>query len=259
MLFFTSCDISDTDTKSANKYKAAVTMAAHTSSPNQVATARKNSSPKLSQVKLLVEDLELKSSVDQDSLDFEVNNLVVNLPLDGSALVLAEATVPEGLYNKFEMEIEKPYNNSIEDPDFYSENGNDGYSIVIKGTYNGKAFTYHSEEEFELELNLNPPLEVSAGASPSVAIDVDPFTWFKDEAGNDLDPTNPANIQQINDNIRKSFGAEKGDDDGDNGDDGDDNDDGDDDEDNDDGDNNDDGDSDDNDDGDDDEDGEDNN
>lgn len=61
--------------------------------------------------------------------------------------------------------------------------------------------------EFEI------PLEVTANHSPSVAINVDPYSWFTDKAGNILDPADSTNYKQINENIRKSFGAEQDQDD----------------------------------------------
>src|SRR5699024_7896792 len=47
----------------------------------------------LMQVKMLVDELELESSIDSDSLDYEVEDLVVDLPLDGSELVLASTMI----------------------------------------------------------------------------------------------------------------------------------------------------------------------
>ena len=212
VLFFTGCDVSGSDSADDNSRKVAVKMKVQSSSTSQQKVAGKamKSVDSLTEVKMLVEELELESTVDQDSLDFEVDDLIVNLPLDGSDFVLTEAAVPEGLYDEFELEIEEPDNNAIQDPDFYNEdNDSDGYSMVIKGIYNGEAFMYRSEEDFEIEMDLNPPLEVTADTASSVAINVDPFSWFKDEAGNDLDPTDPANSEQIDENIKKSFNAEK--------------------------------------------------
>lgn len=217
-LVFASCDISGSNSGAQQDRKVAVKMTVQSPAPQKIAANRSMQSvDSITEVKLLLDELELESALDQDSLDFEVNDLVVNLPLDGSDFVLTSEVIPEGVYDEFEMEIDQPDDASVNDPDFYNETGDnddDGYSIVVAGTYNGQPFTYRSQEEFELEMDLNPPLEVSDNSTPSVAINVDPFSWFKDEAGNALDPTDPANYEQINENIRKSFGAEKDDDDG---------------------------------------------
>ena len=185
----------------------------------------------LTEVKMLVEELELESSFDEDSLDFEVDDLIVNLPLDGSDFELTSATVPEGVYDEFEMEVENDDDSNVNDPDFINESGDDddGYTIIIKGVYNGEDFTYKSEEDFEIEMDLNPPLEVSNSNSPSIAININPSSWFKDASGNDLDPNDPDNRETIDDNISNSFDVEQDDDDDDEDDDNDDEDDNDDD------------------------------
>ena len=226
-IIITGCDISGSNTEPKNNRQVDVKMKVQSSSTQKMrANHSSQAIDSLSEVKILIEELELESTADQDSLDFEADDMIVNLPLDGSDFVLTSSAVPEGIYDEFEMEIEQPDNNSVNDPDFYNENESDeGYSIVIKGLHNGESFTYRSEEDFELELELNPPLEVLGDAAPSVAINVDPFSWFKDEAGNDLDPTNPEHIEQIDENIEKSFEVEKEDDDNDDDNDGDDDDD----------------------------------
>jgi len=172
----------------------------------------------LTEVKLLVEELELESSFDQDSLDFEVDDLIVNLPLNGSNFELTSATVPEGVYDEFEMEIENDDDSNVNDPDFINDAGDDddGYTIVVRGVYNGEEFTYKSEEDFEIEMDLNPPLEVTSNNSPTIAINIDPFSWFKDSSGNDLDPNDPNNRDTIDNNISNAFDAEQDDDDDDN-------------------------------------------
>lgn len=155
-------------------------------------------------MKLLVEELELESSADEDSLDFEIDDLIVNLPLDGSDFTLASTDVAAGVFDEFEMEI---------------EHDDDGYTVVIKGIYNGEEFTYQSEEDFEIELDFNPPLEINDDSSPAITINVDPTGWFKDSSGNDLYPNDPANGDRIDDNIENSFDVEEDDEDDDNNDD----------------------------------------
>lgn len=170
----------------------------------------------LTEIKFLVEELELES-VSDDSADFEVENLIVNLPLDGSVIELTSQNIPSGFYDEFEMEIEHDDDdNNISDPDFIKDGDEDGYSLVIKGSYNGEEFMFRTETEFEIEMDLNPPLEISeTSGSPSVAINIDPAGWFVDSNGNALDPGDPANKEIIEDNIEKSFDAEGDDDDDD--------------------------------------------
>ena len=168
----------------------------------------------LTEVKMLVEELELESSFDEDSLDFEVDDLVVNLPLDGSDFEITSATVPEGVYDEFEMEVENSDDSNVNDPDFINESGDDddGYTIVVRGLYNGEDFIYKSTEDFEIEMEFNPPLEVSGSSSPTIAININPSSWFTDASGNDLDPRDPNNQEIIDENISNSFDVEQDDD-----------------------------------------------
>lgn len=163
-----------------------------------------NSGIVLNEVKLFIEEMELES-VQSDSLDLEVENFIVNLPLDGSPLVLSEVVIPAGLYSEFELEIEKPDDEDmyVEDPEFRDETGS--YSIVVNGTYNGANFTFRSSEDFEIELELNPLLEITESGSSLLVVGVDLSSWFKDEGGTDLDPNSFENIDLINENIEASF------------------------------------------------------
>lgn len=214
LVFFASCDDSSSGVDTPQQQKVTVNMqitSGSATSAKMMARTAQAQNVELTEVKLLVEELELESSVDQDSLDFEVNDLVVDLPLDGSKFEVVSGQVPEGLYGEFEMEIEGPDDgSSVDDTDFYDESGNgdDGYSIVVKGTFNGEEFVYRTKKDFELELELNSPLEVTASSSPSVAINIDPYSWFKDSAGNAIDPSDPANQEVISQKIDKSFGVE---------------------------------------------------
>lgn len=223
-LLATACgDVSSPATNAtkplAVKMQVASGTATAATSASQSATTQALDS--LTQVKLLVDRLELENELDedndehgnhQDSVEFEVNDLVVDLPLDGSAVVLSTTDVPEGTYNKFKMEVDGPDEESdVDDEDLAgSPSDTTRNSVVVKGFYNGTPFTYKSQVEFELEMELNPPLVVSA-TSPSVAVKVlvDPFSWFKDPAtGAGLDPNDPSNREQIDQNIKNSLNAE---------------------------------------------------
>jgi len=158
----------------------------------------------IQEVRFFVEEMELES-VTEDSLDFEVENFIVNLPLDGSPLTITERVIPQGLYDEFELEVERPDDDDIEvnDPDFRDENGS--YSVVVKGLYKGEEFTYRSREDFEIEMDLNPPLEITGSESTSLVINIDVNSWFKDSDGMDLDPKDFNNSELIDDNIENSF------------------------------------------------------
>ncbi|CAN5391941.1 hypothetical protein BH23BAC3_BH23BAC3_17340 [soil metagenome] len=158
----------------------------------------------IQEVKLFIEEMELESVMD-DSLDFEIEYFIVNLPLDGTPLVITEKQIPAGLYDEFELEIEKPDDDDVEvnDPDFRDETGS--YSLVVKGLFNGEEFTFRSSEDFEIEMDLNPPLEVTESESSTLVISIDVDSWFRSSDGEYLDPKDFRNTEQINENIENSF------------------------------------------------------
>ncbi|WP_069130262.1 hypothetical protein [Rhodohalobacter halophilus] len=158
----------------------------------------------ISEVKMFIEEMELGSVMD-DSLDFEIEYFIANLPLDGSPLVITEKQIPAGLYDEFELEIEKPDDDDVEvnDPDFRDETGS--YSLVVKGLFNGEEFTFRSREDFEIDIDLNPPLEVTENESSTLVISIDVNSWFKDRNGEYLDPKDYSNTERINETIENSF------------------------------------------------------
>ncbi len=176
----------------------------------------------IQEVKMFIEEMELES-VNDDSTDFEIEYFIADLPLDGSPLVITEKQIPSGLYDEFELEIEKPDDDDAEvnDTDFRDETGS--YSLVVKGLFNGEEFTFRSTEDFEIEMDLNPPLEVTETESSTLVVSVDVNSWFRDSNGEYLDPKDFANTERINETIEQSFeGFEDDDDDDDDDDDNDD-------------------------------------
>lgn len=151
----------------------------------------------LTLIKMLIDNLELET-VSDDSLDFEINDLVVDLPLDGDTLELSSQEIPAGSYDKLDIEIDSDI---VEDSVL---NDSTGYhSIVVQGLYNGEEFTFKTSREFEEEFRFNPPIEVTDSTTTlalNLSIDVD--RWFYH-----ANPNNPDDKERIEYNIRKSFNA----------------------------------------------------
>ncbi|MDX1590369.1 MAG: hypothetical protein R3283_00310, partial [Balneolaceae bacterium] len=128
---------------------------------------------------------------------------------------LAENQVPAGFYDEFELEVERPDDEDdfVSDSDFRGDNG--WYSIVVKGLYNGVEFTYRSTQDFEIETDLNPPLEIGENESAEMVIEIDVNSWFKDSSGMYMDPSDEANRSRIDGNIENSFEGYEDDDDDD--------------------------------------------
>lgn len=204
VFFTTACDTNKLD-EFAN-VQLQMQVSSNNTTAKQFITSQDQHGVEIQEIKLFVEEMELES-IQNDSLDFEIENLIVNLPLDGSPLVLTEQTFPAGIYDEFEIEIEKPddLDVNVSDPDFRDETGS--YSIVVKGMYNGEEFMFRSSEDFEIDIDLNPPLEIVEDDNALLVISVDVSSWFKGANGEDLDPKDPANTEQINENIENSFEA----------------------------------------------------
>lgn len=203
---FTGCDTTNADLEDAGMLQLQMASTSPNSSGKLFKASQENQGLIIEEVKLFIEEMELES-VENDSLDFEIENFIVNLPLDGSPLVLTEQIVPAGIYDEFELEIEKPDDKDlvVNDSDFQDETGE--YSVVVKGLYNGEEFMFRSSEDFEIDIDLNPPLVIEEGSSSVLLISIDVYSWFIGSNGEELDPKDPANTERINENIEKSFEA----------------------------------------------------
>lgn len=151
----------------------------------------------LSEIKLLIEELELESYSD-DYLDFEIDDLVVNLPLSGDTLELASQQIPAGEYDALDIEIDA---DDVSDPDLNDSTGY--YSVFVTGTYNGEPFTFRSKKEFERKFRFDPPVTVSDSTDAltlNLSVNID--KWFRH-----ADPTNPEDQWKIERNIEQSFYA----------------------------------------------------
>ena len=142
--------------------------------------------------------------------DFETGPLVIDLPLDASTSSTIDITIDAGTYDEVEFDIHKV---SSDEGAFLTANPTmEGKSIVVEGTYNGVAYTYYTDLNEELELNLVPNLVIGEDATATnVTIRFDVSTWFVGESGNLLDPATASkgepNENYVKDNIKNSIEA----------------------------------------------------
>ncbi len=123
--------------------------------------------------------------------ELDAGPVTVDLPVDGTTKGTTKAmlhvTVPTGTYEGLQAEL---------------------LNVQVAFTdASGAKHTFTSNAEAKLEMRFSAPLTVAAGGTLNVTVDIDVSSWFKDASGAVLDPTNPANADAINDNIRKSFHA----------------------------------------------------
>jgi hypothetical protein len=203
-----SCDTTSTDLEGTGMLQLQLQVATGNDAGKSAVNATANGEIILTDVKFFVDELELDGT--NGTEDFEFEEFVVNLPLDGSPLILVEKPVPAGLYDEFELEIEKPDDDvAVNDPDLRDETGS--YSFVIKGTYNGEEFRFRSGEEFEIEFDIDPPLEIVEGENHLLILEINTKNWFIDSDGSVMNPDDNSNKSRINSNIKKSFKVLKSD------------------------------------------------
>lgn len=175
----------------------------------------------ISKVQVVLADIELSpggtcSTTDEhdDCEELEAAPALVDLPVDGSTLVILDGAVPPGTYAALEAKLDAVTANDEEEggsafltahPDFA------GVSVQVTGVFtdaNNQAhpFTFTSEADAEIEAAFQPPVTVGTGTS-NLTINVDVASWFKDASGGVIDPTNTANAGAIEENIRRSFQA----------------------------------------------------
>lgn len=167
----------------------------------------------ITEAKMLIREVEFKSDLEddgvpEDSLDFSTDSFVVSLNLDGSVNEVAVSEVPEGRYDEIEFDVHKPEDDETPpDSDFkVGDSGDERFSIIIRGTFDGEDFLFRSNENMEQEIELASPLEIDQDTENiNVTLTVDISQWFIDEDGNVLDPNNPENEDAIDESIERSF------------------------------------------------------
>lgn len=158
----------------------------------------------LDTVKILIEDIKLNvSNSNHDSTNFKVGPYILFLDLRSGINQISSAAIPDGQYDKVKFEIHKLNDNeTISDPEFADVNGR--YSVIVKGRYLGNYFVYRSSKSAHQILNFPVNISVNSETSTNVTLVVKPYIWF---ISNDvyLDPGNPANSNDIDNNIKNNF------------------------------------------------------
>lgn len=205
---FTGCDTNNTN-------DANLTLSFNTTQGLNKVTV---SSIELDTVKILIRDLKLENETESDSEhhsgmnhemrseDIKVGPFVVYLNLNGMTTDFAVNSIPAGFYNEIKFKIHQIQGSEMPpDPEFKEGEDNSlRYSVIVKGKYNNIPFVYKSRKSAQQKVELDTPLEVVENTSTNLTITVDPYSWFMD-GQTEIDPTNPANMNMIDNNIAKSF------------------------------------------------------
>jgi hypothetical protein len=170
----------------------------------------------ITQVQMVVREVELKRSDvpagctggTDGCEELESGPYLLDLPLTGGASTVVAVDVTPGTYDELEFKVRKPEGDTAfiaQHPDFA------GVSIRVTGTWNGTPFTYTTDVSAEQELNITPPLVITATASADFTLMIDVGTWFRDAGGALVDPSTAnvggPNESRVNSNITQSFDA----------------------------------------------------
>jgi hypothetical protein len=156
---------------------------------------------------------------DDDCAELQLAPSIVDLPVNGTVVNALSITVPEGSYTSLEAKL-RPIRSGSDGgrastaflaahPDL------NGVSVLVEGTWNGKAFTYKGAADRGIERSFSPPL-TATGAPLGLTVNADLATWFRNSSGTLIDPSTAnaggANAQLVKDNIERSFRAFRDDD-----------------------------------------------
>ncbi len=157
---------------------------------------------------------QLRVERDSDSTEVKISEGPLLLDAEGNALgaavqELVAASIPAGTYDELKVSVHvvdaAPQDAAAGFADMIARRA----SVLLEGTVDGKPYTFASSLEAELEQEA--PFTVG-GANANLTLNLDPTTWFKDAAGNRLDPSDPAQRSAIEANIKASFSAFQDDD-----------------------------------------------
>ena len=191
--FYTGCD--STETTDGN---VSISFA-----PSNITQKISDDTIQFDTVKILLRDIKIKNQSGNDEMNIKVGPFVVYLNLAGMTTDFAVNNVPPGSYDRIRFRV-----HTLEDsetpPDPEFKDGSLRYSVIVKGVYNSVPFIYKSKKSAHQDLKLETPLQVADNSTANLTITVDPPNWFyKDNVL--MDPNDPANENDINNNIEHSF------------------------------------------------------
>jgi hypothetical protein len=135
--------------------------------------------------------------------------LVLDIPVDAAVHTAVNVPLSAGTYTKLEARLAPAAALDTANPALK------GASILVTGTFNGKAFTFTSAMRNKIEMEFNPPLVVDA-TTQNATINIDVSSWFKSASGGVVDPSTAnnggVNAARVASNIRASFRAFEDDD-----------------------------------------------
>ena len=128
---------------------------------------------------------------------------LITVPLNGGTILIATEQAGPGTYSQAEISLERPTSGTIAGTSDWPANA----TILVEGTYNGRAFMLPLSIEGSFRETLTPPVQVtttSVSSSIAVTMTLPVSSWFTMN-GAPLDPTDLAERATIETNARRSF------------------------------------------------------
>ena len=202
----------------ATRAATAAASSAALSAPETYTDAAGNTL-EIDRVQLVLREVELENETHQsaceaasasegDCAEIELGPFLVDLPLGvGGAARTVTANVPAGTYEEGKFKIREPDDDTDADKAFVAAHPDFAHtSVKVEGSFNGTPFTFVSDLQAELKLELSPPLVVDGSGTTDLTLFADLGTWFRDAGGNLLDPSSVSG-QTVADNIAGGFHA----------------------------------------------------
>lgn len=150
------------------------------------------------------------NSQDKNGTGFRILDTPVIISTFDSDISIARYVLPSDIYHEIDLEIHPDQNqqDSAEPDSMYADEADvEAYALKITGTFDGSEFTYYYNEKLDLKFGLMPPVNFR---NPFETIHtfrfmIDYSGWFVSMDNEPLDPAEPLNRTEINDNIYHSF------------------------------------------------------
>ena len=159
----------------------------------------------ISEAKALVANVEFeKLSNGKDELH-QRGPFVIIFSLDGTMREMGTQFIIRDNYTKIKFQIHKPEDNEIPaDPEFRTgAAGNQRFSFIIKGTYNGNSFAYKSKQSLGVVINFSKVENINLKKS-NITVLFNRLKWFRN-GSTEVNPNDPQYESLIDENIKNSF------------------------------------------------------
>ena len=148
---------------------------------------------------------------DDHCTSLELGPMLVELPVDSSVITVLTIAIPVGSYAALEAKVRPASDDdssarafSAAHPEFARA------SVRAEGTFDGAPFIYIGAPRTHVEMQFDPPLDVSGDAA-NITVHVDLDRWFMGANGALIDPATAGpggpNEAITADNIRRAFRA----------------------------------------------------